>query len=445
MNMTRCPMNLSEFLKRHLHGPAVERIPELPREFRYGPDAAAYLAESFRTQTRMSSVLVFCDRRTRAVAGETCLTALKASGWTVLEYVIPDGPDGSSPVCDDTTMHRLRSALPTADAYLAVGSGVINDLVKWLASEAHKPYAVFATAASMNGYAAANVAPSINGIKSLFRAKAPVVIAADPAVIESAPSLLTTAGLGDVLAKPVSTSDWVMNHQLFAEPYSEEIAAIITHVEPTYLDHPDGIRAKDPAAIQGLLEALVLSGCAMTLQGSSLPASGGEHLISHTLDMKAHVEARGHDLHGRQVGVATIFAAAVYDRLLNMDTPAFNKDALHFDAAYWGPLADHVREQHDRAVTRTRSAIEILRRPGVWDALRSHLKPRLRSPSVIKHCLASAGGAHRPEDIGWTREDFFHAVCNAASIRERFTSVSLGFAAGLLPSAIDEIIDEWLT
>jgi hypothetical protein len=36
-------------------------------------------------------------------------------------------------------------------------------------------------------------------------------------------------------------------------------------------------------------------------------------------------------------------------------------------------------------------------------------------------------------------------VCNAASIRERFTSLSLGFAAGLLPSAIDEIIDEWLT
>jgi hypothetical protein len=60
---------------------------------------------------------------------------------------------------------------------------------------------------------------------------------------------------------------------------------------------------------------------------------------------------------------------------------------------------------------------------------------------MIKRCLASAGGTHRLGDIGWTREDFFHTVCNAASIRERFTSVSLGLAAGLLPSAIDE----WLT
>lgn len=438
-------MNLPEFLKMHLRGPAAERIPEVPREFLYRPDAVAHLAESFRTQTHLSSVLVFFDRRTRPVAGEACLSALKASGWTVLEYLIPDGVDGSSPVCDDASMSRLRSGLPTADAYLAVGSGVINDLVKWLAAEAHKPYAVMATAASMNGYAAANVAATINGIKSLFKAQAPVVIAADPAVIASAPSRLTTAGLGDVLAKPVSTTDWIMNHQLFAEPYSEEVAAIITHVEPSYLDHPDGLKAKDPAALQGLMEALVLSGCAMTLQGSSLPASGGEHLISHTLDMKAYVEARGHDLHGRQVGVATIFAAALYDRLLSLDTPDFDKDALHFDAAYWGPIADRVREQHRLAVTRMRSAIETLRRPGAWDELRSNLRPRLRSPSVIKRCLASAGGAHRLVDIGWTREDFFHAVCNAASIRERFTSVSLGLAADLLPSAIDEIIDEWLT
>jgi glycerol-1-phosphate dehydrogenase [NAD(P)+] len=437
-------MDLSTFVKIHLHGPPLEKIPELPREFLYGPNAAVQLAERFRTHTQMSSVLVFFDRRTRLVAGEACLRALNDAGWTVLEQLIPDGADGSPPACDDTTMIRLRSQLPTADAYLAVGSGVINDLVKWLAAEAHKPYAVFATAASMNGYAAANVAPTINGLKSLFRARAPVVIAADPGVIASAPSRLTTAGLGDVLAKPVSTSDWVMNHQLFAEAYSEEIAAIITHVEPTYLDHPDGIQAKDPAAFQGLMEALVLSGCAMTLQGSSLPASGGEHLISHTLDMKAHIEAHSHDLHGRQVGVATIFAAALYEKLLKLEKPDFDKDALRFDAAYWGFMADRIREQHDLAVTRMGSAIETLRRPGAWDELKSNLKPRLRSPSVIKRCLASSGGAHRLEDIGCAREDFFQAVCNAASIRERFTSVSLGFAAGVLPSAIEEIVDEWL-
>ncbi|MBL7077294.1 MAG: iron-containing alcohol dehydrogenase [Kiritimatiellae bacterium] len=436
-------MSLSEFLKPYLKGPAVDRLPALPHEFLYGPDASMRLAESFRELTRMSSVLVFFDERTRTVAGETCIGAMKHSGWAVSECLVPDGDDGSFPVCDDLTMRRLQASLPAADAYLAVGSGVINDLVKWLAAEAGKPYAVFATAASMNGYAASNVAPTINSVKSLFRAKAPLVIGADPSVIAAAPIRLTTAGLGDVLAKPVSTSDWVMNHQIFGEPFSEEIVGIISHTEPAYMDCPEGVRTGDPVALRGLMDALVLSGCAMTLQGSSLPASGGEHLISHTLDMKAHVEARTHDLHGRQVGVATIFAAALYDRILNMEPPEF-KNALHFDASYWGSIIDSVRKQHDLAVTRMDAAIDALRKPGAWDTLRSNLKSRLRSPSVIKHCLALAGGAHRLDDIGCTREAFGHAVRNAASIRERFTSIDLGVATGLLPAAIDEIVDEWL-
>jgi len=436
-------MSLSEFLKPHLSGAAADWLPALPHEFLYGPDASVRLAENFRELTGMSSVLVFFDERTRAVAGETCLGALKRSGWAVSECLVPDGDDGSVPVCDDLTMRKLQASLPAADAYLAVGSGVINDLAKWLAAEAGKPYAVFATAASMNGYAASNVAPTINNVKSLFRAKAPLVIGADPSVIAAAPIRLTTAGLGDVLAKPVSTSDWVMNHQLFDEPFSEEIVGIISHTEPAYMDCPEGVRAGDPVALRGLMDALVLSGCAMTLQGSSLPASGGEHLISHTLDMKAHVEARAHDLHGRQVGVATIFAAALYDRILNMESPEL-KNALHFDAAYWGSIVDSVRKQHDLAVTRMDAAIDALRKPGAWDTLRSNLKSRLRSPSVIKHCLSLAGGAHRLDDIGCTREAFGHAVRNAASMRERFTSVDLGFATGLLPAAIDEIIDEWL-
>ena len=47
--------------------------------------------------------------------------------------------------------------------------------------------------------------------------------------------------------------------------------------------------------------ALMLNGIAMEICGSSRPASGSEHLISHALDL---VSARPR-LHGLQVGVAT--------------------------------------------------------------------------------------------------------------------------------------------
>ena len=67
----------------------------------------------------------------------------------------------------------------------------------------------------MNGYASANVAPTINGVKTLLRARAPLAVASSPRVLGQAPHEMTAAGLGDVLAKSVSSADWYMNHHLF--------------------------------------------------------------------------------------------------------------------------------------------------------------------------------------------------------------------------------------
>ncbi|MFT4923527.1 MAG: glycerol-1-phosphate dehydrogenase [NAD(P)+], partial [Haloarculaceae archaeon] len=51
-----------------------------------------------------------------------------------------------------------------------------------------------------------------------------------------------------------------------------------------------------------VVKALVSSGVAMSIAGSSRPASGSEHLFSHRLDALVP----GTALHGHQVGVGTI-------------------------------------------------------------------------------------------------------------------------------------------
>src|SRR5699024_2140661 len=51
-----------------------------------------------------------------------------------------------------------------------------------------------------------------------------------------------------------------------------------------------------------VVKALVSSGVAMSIAGSSRPASGAEHLFSHQLDRIAP----GAALHGHQVGVGSI-------------------------------------------------------------------------------------------------------------------------------------------
>jgi glycerol-1-phosphate dehydrogenase [NAD(P)+] len=429
-----------------LLGPAVARghaarLHELPDTLCYGGDAAAGLAAALARGSGRRAALCG-DRRTLAAAGASTARALAAAGFTVATVEIPDGPDGASPRCDDVTRAALGAGLPSADVLVAVGSGVVNDLTKWLAADHALPYAVMATAPSMNGYAAANVATTVAGLKSLHHARAPRVIAADPAVLAAAPARLRAAGLGDVVARWVSTADWVVNHLLFGEHLDPALAGILDDLEPRYLDEPAALRRGEATAIRALFEALILSGCAMTLHGSSLPASGGEHLVSHTLDMLADVDGVTHDLHGRQVGVATILAAAIYQELVAA-APRFSPAGPPFDAARWGRLAPAVEVEHRRKAERLEATCAALR--ARWPELCAALRPRLRPPEAIKSALAAAGAAHRLADLGCTRDRFLDALLHCAAMRARFTSIDLAWAAGLLPGRAAALVDAWLT
>lgn len=415
----------------------------LPRKLLLSRDAAEALASELRSETDGRRVVVVFDERTRRAAGDRCVSALASEGFAVHEALLHDA-HGHSPVCDDQTQRELASALPEADVLVGVGSGVISDLVKWIAFERKLPAAIFATAASMNGYSAANVAPAVSGVKTLVHARAHRLVAADPSVLAAAPFALTSAGLGDVIAKVVSTADWKLNDLLFGEQYSEAVASIIDDVQEKFLSEPSKLARGDEAAVSGLLEALVYSGCAMTLQGSSLPASGGEHLISHALDMRADAEGSRHDLHGRQVGLGTIFAAALYERVLALPAPRLRSEPLPFDREGWGKIADSVAAHHAKQSLRMAQSAQRLATGDTWSQVRAALEPMLEPAAWVKRVLREAGAAHRVSDLGIDRERFLWAVRNGAQIRERFTSLDLAWVTGVLPGAAEEIVDEYL-
>ena len=436
-------MDLFDALGPAVHAALGDKRALLPRKLLLGHDAAVELARELRDETNGRRATLLFDARTHAAGGAELSRALVAEGFTVRELLVSDH-GGHAPVCDDVTKARLQAGLPPSDVLVGAGSGVISDLVKWMAFDAGLPAAIFGTAASMNGYAAANVAPSVQGVKTLIHARAHRLVAADPRVLAAAPAALTSAGLGDVIAKTVSTADWKMNDLLFGEAYSDAVAGIIDHVQDRFLSEPRKLRARDEDALSALFQALVYSGCAMTLQGSSLPASGGEHLISHALDMRAQVDGVPHDLHGRQVGVGTIFAAALYERALALDAPRFVARPLPLDRAAWGPIADVVAEYHRKQAARMAEACARLAHGDTWQRVRAAIAPMLPRAQWVKDVLEQAGAAHRIVDIGIDRERLLWAVRNGAQIRERFTSLDLGWALGLLPDAADDIVDRYL-
>ncbi|MCX7002692.1 MAG: iron-containing alcohol dehydrogenase [bacterium] len=384
-------------------------------------------------------VAVVADVRTQAVAGAAAGAQVARVGCAVQAVVLPDR-NGRTPVCDEPTKCALAAVVGEADVLVAAGSGVVNDLTKWLAFERERPYIVVATAASMNGYTAANVAPTINGVKMLVRARAPLALFAVPDVILNAPYAMTTAGLGDVIAKPVSAADWRLNSLVVGEHFCPLCAGIINDIEPLYLDHPEHIRACDRTAVMALLDALLYSGLAMTLIGSSAPASGGEHLFSHTLDMMSALDGVPHDLHGRQVGVGTIIAARIYEHIMAIDTPRVHMPPADIDVQFWGPLAPAVRAAYQAKQAHLVRFAEMLRQPDQWQQVKAAIAPHLRSSRAIADCLAQAGAACTAVDIGCDLARVRQAVLHMHEIRARTTIVDLAWLLGVLPDAADVLI-----
>lgn len=418
-------------------------------KFTYGSGAFAEIESMLQTSAGTLSSLIIADKRTYRAAGRDVETILKKVGVEIAHFIVPDTEE-ESPVADDKTKDFIFNQAPHADLYISVGSGVINDLVKWVSYLREKPYITVPTAASMNGYASANVAASVEGLKVLFHADACKAVFVEPGVLCDAPYELTSSGLGDVLAKSVSSADWKLNQFLFQDYYCQFSVDLLKNLEPIYLENPTGIKNREPEAIKALFKALFYSSIAMTITGTSSPASGGEHLISHTLDMTAARDGRKHDLHGRQVGVASILMAALYEKVMAIDVPKIADVPGQINRDFWGSLSPVVEKEYDRKRAKYEECAAIISSQDNWQKLRKLIAPGLVPARKLKKCLADAEGAHRYSDIRdndlpLDGETFRAVVLNANQMRERFTILDLALLLGVMPDSLDLLIGDYVT
>jgi glycerol-1-phosphate dehydrogenase [NAD(P)+] len=188
-----------------------------------------------------------------------------------------------------------------------VGSGTINDLCKFAAAGAGKPYAVFATAPSMNGYTSKNASITVGGLKRTLPAAVPRGVFMDLGVLAAAPPRLIRAGAGDTLCRPTVQADWLLAHLLRDDAYLDLPFQLLAEDEGRLLEEPEALLAGDPQAMACLASALTLAGLGMTYCGGSYSTSQGEHLLSHFLELTEDHPAES--LHGEQIGVTTLTMA----------------------------------------------------------------------------------------------------------------------------------------
>ena len=203
-----------------------------------------------------------------------------------------------------------------AQVLVAIGSGTVHDITRYCAYLKGIPFVSCPTAASVDGYCSSVAAMTWEGAKKTLTAVAPRLVLADTNVIARAPIRLARSGFGDMIGKYIALADWRIAHAITGEFFCERIATIMEEATQAVLESSDGIAAGEGAAFEKLIYGLILSGIAMQMMGNSRPASGGEHHISHCIEMGpdglgAHSDA----LHGEKVGVGTLMASAEYHRL----------------------------------------------------------------------------------------------------------------------------------
>jgi glycerol-1-phosphate dehydrogenase [NAD(P)+] len=324
---------------------------------------------------------------------------------------------------------------------IAVGSGTVNDLCKYASALDGKPFAVFATAPSMNGYTSLTAAITEDGHKKSLPAQAPAGAFFDLAVLVKAPPRMIRAGLGDSLCRTTAQADWLLAHLLLDRPYRRLPFELLATDEPRLFAAAADLLAGDMAAMELLVRTLVLSGLGTAIVGSSEPASQGEHLVSHYLDMFADA-ARPQVFHGEQVGVATLSLARLQHAMLGAapvvkpDTATFGE----FEARYGEELgASCWAEFSGKAVDRDTADALNARIAQRWADITAQISSILLPTQQLEGTLAAAGAPQVPEAIGLSRPFYREALLRCRDIRNRYTFLDLAANCGRLAELVDGI------
>ena len=240
----------------------------------------------------------------------------------------------------------IRSLLEENDCVISVGTGSLNDICRKAAAESDKPLCIFATAASMDGFASYSTPLTDGNFKATYSAKSPEVIIADTKILASAPSELKSAGFGDMIGKYVGLIDWQVSALISGEYYCEKVAALTRMATDKIMALADRITATDEESAEAVFEALLLTGIGMSFTKTSRPASGTEHIVSHFWECKKLLEGKLSDFHGKKVGVATLYIMEIYEKLYQKLTVTAHKEKVDWDDVYahYGSLKDEVEK-----------------------------------------------------------------------------------------------------
>lgn len=400
--------------------------------------ALDFLPELLETAFPGKRPWIVADENTWRAAGERAAGLLAASG---LESVPPCVFPGSPRLHPDYAHSvLLAEKMESGCVPLAVGSGVINDLVKCAAGIRGIPYCCVPTACSVDGYTSFGAALSVNGTKKTVKCPAPAAVCADIGVLASAPPEMLASGYADLLTKIPAGADWLLADAVGEEPVREDVWQLIQGRLRDWV--------ADRSSLLNIFNGLAATGFSMQMYRESRPASGAEHLFSHIWEME-NLKFKGEEVsHGFKVGIGLLASSLLMEFVTEHDFEALRPRMRP------GPSAAERREEIGRLLIRgcygsdpERTAMEKFREGAAlaerreflasrWTGIQKRFRRQLIPFSRMREMLRAAGCPAAPSEIGLSEEQFLHGIRAAQLIRIRYTVIDFLYELGLLEEAL---------
>lgn len=253
------------------------------------------------------NITIICDENTYAAAGEE------------IKEIIPKGKfinlKSENLHANEIAVQNVYECLSVEnDVLIALGSGTIHDITRYVAYNKDIPFISVPTAASVDGFVSTVAAMTWRGYKKTFTAVSPIYVVADTDIFKEAPYRLTASGVSDLIGKYTALVDWKISSIVIGEYICNKVCNMEIDAVNKVCQCVDDLVLGKSEAYEQLMYALILSGLAMQIIGNSRPASGAEHHMSHLWEMEVinkHLDA----YHGEKVSVGLILVMEEYKKI----------------------------------------------------------------------------------------------------------------------------------
>lgn len=267
---------------------------QMPREVYIDPGIIKDTAEICKSLHLDKKILIVTGAHTYDVGAKPVIESLEGDG---IEYDVIKVDRASQ-----DSISEVEEMITLDTTVLGVGGGKVIDVAKMSSYNQGVYFVSMPTTASHDGIVSPMASIKNPNTSISMNAHSPIAVIADSEILAQSPFRLLAAGCADLIANFTAIKDWELAHRLKNESFSESAAALSIMSAHLITDNIANIKPNLEPSARIVMKSLFSGGMAISIAGSSRPASGSEHLFSHALDKILDKPA----LHGEQCGVGTI-------------------------------------------------------------------------------------------------------------------------------------------